>query len=585
MKTLSFVVAFCLFGFCTSEEEQRSATDLRPVDAEQVQQTLVPLPEIEHLGSGAYLASRFAQQNQDWKSANGFIDDLLNADFRDGEITRRAMILAMGAGEPQKAVELARKIAADRNDISLSIAQLFLITDALSNDDAKEAGKILETLAIDSTANFVKPFLVGWVAAANNTLKIDSLQANTLQLYHAILISDFLKNNGELEKILNRSVTNENDNPADMERIAELFSHAGLKDRAVEIYKKIQKEWPTDDSIQKKIDDVKAGRNKPLFETVKSAKHGMATAYHDISAILYRDYNDESARIFANLALMLMPDMLEPKLMLAQISARHKQYDDAIAYYKSVPENDKNALNAQFKISELLEESGDMQGAIDILEQLAKTHDDIEIQMNIGDFYRRQENFAEAIKAYDKAFEKIGGTVPPEHWGLHYARGICYEQLDDWPSAEKELKAALELQPDHPHVLNHLGYGWAEKGVHLDQALELIRRAVELRPEDGYIVDSLGWVMYQLGNFTDAVPNLERAVALLPYDSTINDHLGDAYWKVGREREARFQWMRAKNHSKDEKLIATINDKLISGLKEETKLVGKTGNTEENPTP
>ena len=94
--------------------------------------------------------------------------------------------------------------------------------------------------------------------------------------------------------------------------------------------------------------------------------------------------------------------------------------------------------------------------------------------------------------------------------------------------------------------MNYLGYSWVDMNMNLDEALDMIRKAVDLRPSDGYIVDSLGWAYYRLGRFDEAVRELERAVSLKPDDPVLNDHLGDAYWRAGRKLEATFQWaMRA----------------------------------------
>ena len=132
-------------------------------------------------------------------------------------------------------------------------------------------------------------------------------------------------------------------------------------------------------------------------------------------------------------------------------------------------------------------------------------------------------------------------------WPLYYFRGISYERQNQWPPAEADFKHALDLYPDQPLVMNYLGYSWVDQGVHLDQAFPMLRRAVELRPTDGYIVDSLGWADYKLGHYDEAVKKLERAVDLKPGDPVIQDHLGDAYWQVGRKLEAHFQW----NHARD----------------------------------
>jgi Flp pilus assembly protein TadD len=115
-------------------------------------------------------------------------------------------------------------------------------------------------------------------------------------------------------------------------------------------------------------------------------------------------------------------------------------------------------------------------------------------------------------------------------------------------------------------VLNYLGYSWVDQGINLDEGMKMIRRAVEQRPDDGYIVDSLGWAYYRTGNIEEAVKNLERAVELKPDDPTINDHLGDAYWKTGRHLEAQFQWQHALQLKPEADEQKKIEEKIKVGL-------------------
>jgi len=156
------------------------------------------------------------------------------------------------------------------------------------------------------------------------------------------------------------------------------------------------------------------------------------------------------------------------------------------------------------------------------------------------------------------------------NWVMFYFRGICAERSKQWPQAEADMKKALELFPDQPLVLNYLGYSWVDQGVHLDEGMDMIRRAVEQRPDDGYIVDSLGWAYFRIGNYDEAVKNLERAVELKPDDPTINDHLGDAYWRVGRKLEAHFQWSHAKDLKPEQEDLPKIEAKLKDGLPDDT---------------
>ena len=141
------------------------------------------------------------------------------------------------------------------------------------------------------------------------------------------------------------------------------------------------------------------------------------------------------------------------------------------------------------------------------------------------------------------------------------------ERSGRWPEAETAFKTALSINPDQPYVLNYLGYSWVDRGENLQEALEMIEKAVDLRPNDGYIVDSLGWALYLLEDFNGAVVHLERAVELRPTDPTINDHLGDAYWMVGRRAEARFQWQRALTFEPEPELEQSIRSKLNPGCR------------------
>jgi Flp pilus assembly protein TadD len=156
--------------------------------------------------------------------------------------------------------------------------------------------------------------------------------------------------------------------------------------------------------------------------------------------------------------------------------------------------------------------------------------------------------------------------VNSEHWILFYSRGVAYERTKRWSLAEVDFLRALELEPDQPLVLNYLGYSWIEKGHNIHQAREMVEKAVELRPNDGYVVDSLGWALYKLGKYKEATHHLERAVELRPQDPTINDHLGDAFWKVGRQIEARFQWRHALAFEPNKKLEGELRAKLQNGL-------------------
>ena len=185
--------------------------------------------------------------------------------------------------------------------------------------------------------------------------------------------------------------------------------------------------------------------------------------------------------------------------------------------------------------------------------------------MQLGDLLRGKKRFTESVAAYDEAIQRFEAAGMPERWSLYYSRGIALERSGQWKRAEADLEHALELKPDQPLVLNYLGYSWIDRGENLDRGLKMIQKAVELRPEDGYIVDSLGWAHYRLGDYSSAVQYLEKAIELVPEDPTINHHLGDTYWQSGRPVEARYQWKRALQFGPQDEEIKPIQAKLDGG--------------------
>jgi Flp pilus assembly protein TadD len=200
------------------------------------------------------------------------------------------------------------------------------------------------------------------------------------------------------------------------------------------------------------------------------------------------------------------------------------------------------------------------------LQSLAKERPTVaEIHVTIGDLLRRDEKFADAVEAYDRAFKLYPGG-DPDNWILYYTRGIALERAKMWDRAEADFKKALEINPEDPSVLNYLGYSWLDRNENLAEARRLIEMAYKKRPDDGSIVDSLGWAMYLMGEYAAAVVQLEKAVELQPSDPTINEHLGDVYWKVGRRNEARFQWRRAISLATEEAQKTALRAKLEQGL-------------------
>jgi tetratricopeptide (TPR) repeat protein len=248
----------------------------------------------------------------------------------------------------------------------------------------------------------------------------------------------------------------------------------------------------------------------------------------------------------------------------------------AIGVYERVPASSPLKRNAQIQLATDLDAADRSDEAIKILKGVTEQDPkDLEAIMALGNIERGRKKFADCAVTYSQGIAALpkpadNASEDKANAVYYYYRGICEERSKEWSKAEADMRKALELQPDQPHVLNYLGYSWIDQGVNLDEAMKMIKRAVDQRPDDGYIVDSLGWAYYRIGNYDDAVKNLERAIDLKPEDPTINDHLGDAYWRVGRTLEAKFQWAHARDLKPEPEELPKIEAKIENGLPEDT---------------
>lgn len=301
------------------------------------------------------------------------------------------------------------------------------------------------------------------------------------------------------------------------------------------------------------------------FEYEIDAQLGASTLFLALGH-LYFDQDPYSALIFFRLAHFLMPDAETLIIWIGQSLQSIGNLDLAEKAYRSIPDNSALFSSALAARSELLFEDGKTEESFSILAEFAEQNPDLlDAHKSLGDALRRAEEFENATLAYDDAIALIG--VPePKHWQLYFYRGITHERSGNWENARNDLRLSLELSPDQPLVLNYLGYSMVTKDEDLEEAERLIRKADQLMPDNGYIIDSLGWVLYRMGRFEEAVQPMERAASILPSDPIINDHLGDVYWMVGRHREAEFQWKRALSFDPDQEDAKSIGLKLRHGL-------------------
>ncbi|HAJ90387.1 MAG TPA: hypothetical protein DCM27_05160 [Rhodospirillaceae bacterium] len=518
--------------------------------------------------SGSFLSGQFAQNRSDWESASNYFAKILDSAPADHDIQRRLMALQMGSGHYDQAIAMAEKISkSDSKDKTL--ANLLIALSTFKAGKFNEALQLVGNYQTDALGIAILPLIKTWAEAGQGTTDIAQLKDSPSLIYQAVLVSAFTQNKEALAQLAKSYDFTKTPTPVTrLEDIALIFAHYGETEEAKSIYTALKSGVPDraifyDDQI-KAID---SNSLPPLPKQLSSPQVGLSEAIFDMAQILSHGYQD-SSRLFAHMSLYLNPDNVASYELLAQIASDNKLYSEATAYLSRIDTTGNSEQNNQTarQIAQLQVLAGHPEEAIRILGELVKNQKNIDAQIQIGDIYRSQDDFKNALKAYNTAYDLLGGTITAKYWDLSFARGMTNERLKNWAQAEKDLQTALLFEPDQPYVLNYLGYSWADQGVNLDKAAEMIEKAVRLKPDDGAIVDSLGWIYFRLGQYDKAVATLEKAIQLAPTEPELNDHLGDAYWNVGRKSEAQFQWKRAASFATDADMIAKIQDKVDNGL-------------------
>ena len=299
---------------------------------------------------------------------------------------------------------------------------------------------------------------------------------------------------------------------------------------------------------------------------VDSPRMGVAESLFALAGTLRQGGANDLSLIFARLALDLEPDFALAQMLAGDALEDMGRFDSANDMYGRIDSNSPAHWAAQLRIAANYDQLGRLDDSIHELDSAATQYPDrTDALVELGDILRRHERWTEAIAAYDRAIALVPKPGRGE-WPLFYARGIAEHEADQWPRAQEDFEHALSLNPDQPDVLNYLGYSWVEKGVNLERAQQMIEKALAQRPTSGFMVDSLGWLFFRIGQYDKAVAEMERAIELTPDDATINSHLGDTLAAVGRTEEARYEWMRALIYHPDPALKAELDRKLKEGF-------------------
>lgn len=556
-------------------------------------QDQVPAPIVHGL-AGPYLAARQAAIENDYSSAANYFLQAMAQDDTDPFLQDSALVALISAGEMERAGALA--VTMSDQGRATELARL------MQRSELARAQRWQDLVnAIDSTPETAPEDSIDQAAPGGNMLLDKMIRAwallgagNARQAlsafedlgrvrgarpmvnYHLALAKAKVGDYEGAEQLLQ--------DPATGAHILGVVAHAEILSQLERNQDAIAMLEATPGFAEEphliELRDRMAKNETLPFDTIQTSADGIAQVFLTFASVLAtNDDPDPLALIHARLASYLSPRLSEAHLLTAQILQGFGQFDLAEKEFDEMAALGDMRPIAELSRIDALTRADRLNDAEKAALSLTAAHPELaQGWIALGDLLRQQDKFIQAIPAYDKALSLIGEGAPEARWFPLYARGIALERSGQFPKAEADFRAALKIRPDSAQVLNYLGYSLVDRNEKLDEALTLIQRAVELRPDDGYILDSLAWAYYRMARYPEAVAPMERAVSAMASDPLVNDHMGDIYWMVGREREAEIQWRRALSLKPETEAETTrIRAKLDRGLTAVLDEEGKAG--------
>ncbi|MCJ9427573.1 tetratricopeptide repeat protein [Kordiimonas marina] len=523
---------------------------------------------------GPFLAATLAQESDEHARAAHYYMEALKADPTSRFVAERAFYQLLYAGRVGEAAKLAEGLIVGAADQQDDLLQLTYVLEAYKRGDWQAVRERLTNQPKFGFGFILKPLFTAWSyaaegneGAARTALKplIADPRLKTIGEENLAYILDHLNQYDAAGKVYRTLI--DGDKASSMQAMiayAHMLYRSGQKDKARAFLSEKSKIYANSQLLLREAVNILSAEAPSLDTTTPD---GAATAvFFRLAREFAHSRSPRAAIIYLRLAAYLAPGNAEISVMLGDLFQQTDDAHDAAAAYAAVSPSSSLRRLADIRRIEALEAAGHADKAEEEARRLLKEKPDDPARLTLlANVLRGRENYAEAAERYSQVVDLLG-KPDANDWFIFFSRGVCYERLKDWQKAEGDMLAALKLNPGEASVLNYLGYSWIDRGVHIEEAKMLIAKAAKERPNDGFIIDSFGWVHYLTGDYPKAVELLEKAVRLEPDDPTINDHLGDAYWRVGRRLEARFQWRHALTGKPDEKDVQTIQHKLAYGL-------------------
>lgn len=476
----------------------------------------------------AYVQARAADADgQVTVAAQGYALALA-AQPSDPVIAVRALRQALAAGD----LPLARRAGAVLRaaDVAPPDLDLLVFSDAVVARDARAQRAALDRLG-GSPLGFLTPLLASWV----------DLPAPAMADEGGAIPRRYAAENAALRLLATgrtsegiaatRTLLSATGGDADFRlNAAQLLARAGERDTARALL-------AGDDPVMARAADA-LGRGSR-----GDARFGVSRLFARMAGDLSAEGTEALAIMLSRCALLLDPGYSRARIALADALARDDAVAEARATLAAIRPGDPFAGSANALGIVILQRAGDLPAALALAREQAERRDAPTASLRrYADLLLEADRPAEAAPIYARALAQAGQAAD---WTLYLQRGAALDRMGDWTEALPMLRRAVELAPQEPAALNYLGYAQVDRGENVAEATRMLEQAHALAPRDPAIADSLGWARFRAGNLAAALPLIEGAVRQAPDDVEINEHLGDIYWAAGRRVEARYAWSAA----------------------------------------
>lgn len=508
---------------------------------------------------GAYLAGRLAHIRQDYSTAADYYIKAINLGAHSPEILGRTYLLLTSEGRISEAAVYAQKALKDGD--KSNIIRFIAMTNQLKNGQYDEALKSLNNIKDDVYKKSVLPLFESWVYAAQDNektafKKLSMLKKepslNTLYYMHLGMLNDYFGHSEEAKKAFDTVANDETLELSfrSLQIIGNFYIRNGRQQDAVKMVEKYYNKNQTAEMLRELYRQFQNADAENTPKLIDSPQKGEAEALFNVGTV-FRNVQLDVSQIFTALALYLNENHDIARVSIADLLEFNHRMSESIAQYEKISPESPVYFMSQLKISSLYIMQGKIAKGLEKLKRLEILYpNSYDVLFHLGETYRMLNRQEQAIHYYQKALS-LNDDKENSDWTIYYALGMAYEKNRQWNKAEKALLTAIDKSNRHPIVLNYLGYSWLKHNQNSNEALYMIFDAYRQNPEDGHIVDSLGWALYRMGKYEEAAKVLERASEYLPANAIVYDHLGDAYWQIGRPAEARFQWQHALSLKED----------------------------------